>query len=64
MFDYAVDGDSKEFTNWGNIIATYNGTAHVGIPNEAFVHTVSNGVSVYIYNYAFNLYNTRYTFLL
>ena len=45
MFDYVIDPESKEFTGWGNAIATYNGTAHVGIPNDAFVHTVSNGVS-------------------
>ena len=45
IFDYSVDPENKEWTGWGNVIATYNSTPHVGIPNDAFVHTSSNGVS-------------------
>jgi len=46
VFDYALDSDSKEFTSWTNIISSYTSTPHCGIPNDAFVHTVTNGVSV------------------
>ena len=46
IFDYSVDPENKEWTGWGNVIATYNSTPHVGIPNDAFVHTSSNGVSL------------------
>ncbi|XP_023931015.1 dynein beta chain, ciliary-like [Lingula anatina] len=41
VFDYMVDSESHEFCKWADIIPSYTATPHVGIPPEAFVHTVT-----------------------
>ncbi|GFO25145.1 dynein beta chain, ciliary-like, partial [Plakobranchus ocellatus] len=40
VFDYVVDNESHEFVNWKDLVPSYTGTPHQGIPQDAFVHTV------------------------
>lgn len=46
MFDYsvgsvdAVDQGTHEFVRWADILPSYSSSAAMGIPPEAFVHTV------------------------
>ena len=44
IFDYTIDSDTHMWVNWADQIPAYAGTAHAGIANDAFVHTVSNEV--------------------
>ena len=40
VFDYSIDSETHEFCKWSDIIPSYTGTPHVGIPSDAYVHTV------------------------
>ncbi|XP_071095883.1 uncharacterized protein [Haliotis cracherodii] len=40
VFDYLVDSETHEFCRWSDIVPSYTGTPHEGIPADAFVHTV------------------------
>ncbi|GFS27875.1 dynein beta chain, flagellar outer arm [Elysia marginata] len=40
VFDYVVDNESHEFINWREMVPSYTGTPHQGIPQDAFVHTI------------------------
>ncbi|XP_076457719.1 uncharacterized protein LOC143291635 isoform X3 [Babylonia areolata] len=40
VFDYVVDNETHNFCKWGDLIPSYTGTPHQGIPYDAFVHTV------------------------
>ena len=40
VFDYIVDNESHEFCRWGDLVPSYTGSPHQGIPHDAFVHTV------------------------
>ena len=44
VFDYMVDSDTHMFVKWSDIVPAYSGTPHVGIPPDAFVHTVNTEV--------------------
>ncbi|XP_055866060.1 uncharacterized protein LOC106055129 isoform X2 [Biomphalaria glabrata] len=40
VFDYIVDNETHEFVKWSELVPSYTGTPHKGIPPDAFVHTV------------------------
>ncbi|KAH9514965.1 hypothetical protein Btru_021540, partial [Bulinus truncatus] len=40
VFDYIVDNETHEFFKWSDLVPSYTGTPHKGIPPDAFVHTV------------------------
>ncbi|KAK7479590.1 hypothetical protein BaRGS_00029139 [Batillaria attramentaria] len=42
VFDYVVDNETHNFCKWSDLVPSYTGTPHQGIPQDAFVHTVQN----------------------
>ena len=40
LFDYSIDSETHEFCKWSDIIPSYTGTPHVGIPSDAYVHYI------------------------
>ncbi|XP_053409232.1 uncharacterized protein LOC123561373 isoform X4 [Mercenaria mercenaria] len=40
VFDFMVDTETHEFVRWTDIMPAYSGTPHIGIPSDAFVHSV------------------------
>ncbi|XP_070202269.1 uncharacterized protein [Littorina saxatilis] len=40
VFDYVVDNETHNFCKWSDLVPSYTGTPHQGIPHDAFVHTV------------------------
>ena len=54
VFDYSIDSETHEFCKWTDIIPTYSGTPAVGIPSDAYVHTVHAEVYIgLLYAYLF-----------
>ena len=44
VFDYVVDNETHNFCKWSDLVPSYTGTPHQGIPHDAFVHTVHTEV--------------------
>ncbi|XP_006816781.1 dynein beta chain, ciliary-like, partial [Saccoglossus kowalevskii] len=41
VWDYFVDSETNDFIHWQDAVPAYSMPPHEGIPNDAFVHTVS-----------------------